>query len=54
MGERTAALQQANQSLSIAVNQQLEAQAQLRRSEALHRSVLETAADAFISIDHHG
>ncbi|KPC54661.1 PAS domain S-box protein [Amantichitinum ursilacus] len=54
VGERTAALQQANQSLSIAVNQQLEAQAQLRRSEALHRSVLETAADAFISIDAHG
>ena len=54
VGERTAALQQANQSLSIAVNQQLEAQAQLRRSEALHRSVLETAADAFISIDSAG
>ena len=54
VGERTAALQQANQSLAIAVNQQLEAQAQLRRSEALHRSVLETAADAFISIDTAG
>ncbi|UXY14231.1 PAS domain S-box protein [Chitiniphilus purpureus] len=51
---RTEELHAANASLMAALNQQQQTEAVLRRNEANVRSILETAYDAFVSIDETG
>ncbi|MDB6063020.1 MAG: hypothetical protein JWM78_3123 [Verrucomicrobiaceae bacterium] len=52
--ERTQQLQQTNNMLSLAVDQQRRSEDALRAQEAQLRAVLENAQDAFVSIDESG
>jgi PAS domain S-box-containing protein len=54
VAERTAELATANEVLRTEMAERTWAEEELKRSEARHRLVVETASDAVVSIDEHG
>ena len=54
VAQRTAELAAANEVLRMEIAERNRAEEELKRSEAQHRLVVETASDAVISIDEHG